>query len=114
MTAVDEVAELREATRQAHEALKDLRLAVKEAVKLKDSIEQAAQVAMDERIAPAVEKGLEEFRESLKKAIDTGTEAVFHRFDTVADTLLGEDRATRRQGKPSIPEMFAARKVLDQ
>lgn len=105
---------MREATRQAHEVLKDLRLAVKDALKLKESIEQAAQVAVDERLEPIVKQGLEKFIAALNVAIQEGTEAVFHRFDTIADNLLGEDRTSRRQGRPTVEEIFAARKVLDQ
>lgn len=105
----EELAALREATKRAHEVLKDLRQMVREAKDLVQVIDKAAGVAVEQRVQPAVDQGLEEFSEALKTAIDDGTEAVFKRFDTISDTLLGEDKASRRQGKPSIAELAERR-----
>lgn len=109
MTALDDVAALREATREAHEALKDLRLATRVARDVIAEVKAVAGEQVDERIREALAKGLEELSTSVKAACDESTDRVFARFDTITATLLGEDKRTRRQGKPSIAEMIDAR-----
>jgi heme oxygenase len=101
----DEVAELRAATREAHEVLKDLRRTVKEAMQFRAAMEHAAQVSVDEQVKAVVEKGLDDYGRALKLAIDDATRLVYKRFDRLADILLGEDKATKRRGKPSLPEL---------
>lgn len=103
--ADDKAAELRTATREANEVLKDLRRSVTEAKQLVKTIEAAAEIAVESRMAPVVKAGLDEFGVALKKAIDDGTAAVSDRFDTIFEHLMGEDRTSKRQGKPSIPEL---------
>lgn len=102
MTTEEETAALREATRQAHEVLGDLRRAIKDGERL---VKEAADVAIKERFEPVVAQGLKEFGDALGVAIEESTQAVFARFDQITDTLLGEDKASRRRGKPSIPDL---------
>lgn len=97
--------ELRELIRQAHEATSDLRAAIREAKTMRDSLPAAAQKAVTEQFSAEVESGLRSFREALDKAIDTGTQAVFRRFDRIEKLLLGEDDKSVRAGKRSIPQM---------
>jgi hypothetical protein len=55
-----------------------------------------------------VKTGLDEFGKALEKAIETSTDAVYRRFDTLERLLLGEDDKSVRAGRPSIPEMIGA------
>lgn len=98
--------ELRELIRQAHEAVSDLRVAIREAKTMRDTLPEAAQKAVTEQLGAEVESGLKSFGEALDKAIDTGTQAVFRRFDKIEKLLLGEDPKSVRAGKPSIPQML--------
>lgn len=105
--SVDEIEALHEATRKAHEVLKDLRVATKEARKVLDEIPSI----VDGRIALAVTEGLGEFRVALDRAIEDSTALVFKRFDTITDILTGEDRTSKRQGKLSVTELIERRKL---
>ncbi len=105
MQSDEEIQALRDATREAHEVLKDLRHATRDAKAVFQIIEGAAQTAVDERVKPVVQSGLEAFAEELRKAVDDATERVFKRFDTIADYLLGEDKRSKRRGKPSIEDV---------
>jgi LPS O-antigen subunit length determinant protein (WzzB/FepE family) len=110
MTATeDEITALREATREAHAALKDLKGAIKEGRELVAAIDKMAQIAVEDRLKPVVEKGLEDFGKNLRQAIDVATDSVYERFDKIADLLTGEDKTSKRRGQPSIPELVERR-----
>lgn len=113
-TADEKVALLREATREANMALKDLKGAIREGRELQQSLQTAAKVAVDEQLAPVVETGLMEFRRDLDVAISKSTEAVFARFDEITDMLMGETDRDRRAGKISVPELVAMKAVRDK
>lgn len=98
--------ELRDLIRQAHEAVSDLRAVLREARALRDSLPAAAEKAVSEQLGAEVKEGLESFQKALDQAIDTGTDAVFKRFDRIEHLLLGEDPKSVRAGRPSIPQMI--------
>ena len=98
--------ELRDLIRQAHEAVSDLRAVMREARTLRDSLPAAAEKAVSEQLGAEVKEGLESFQKALDQAIDTGTDAVFKRFDQIEHLLLGEDPKSVRAGRPSIPQMI--------
>lgn len=106
MSTQDEIDALREATREAHEVLKDLRRAIKDGRQL---VKEAAGIAVSEQMKPVVDKGLKEFSEALDVAVKEATQSVFDRFDQIRDMLLGEDRTSKRLGKPSISELVEAK-----
>jgi hypothetical protein len=91
------IEESRIATREAHEAVKDLRQATKEARMILD--EGATKI-----IGRKVEEGLSEYRETLDIAIKEASDAVFRRFDTIKSILLGEDGSG-----PSIESLLRKR-----
>lgn len=109
MTALDDARELREASREAHEAIQDLRVAMKDGKQLLQEIRTAAKGAVDEQVEAAIEAAVMRLKEAVEAAIEPATAEVFKRFDTITDTLMGEDRRSRRQGKPSVPEMIDER-----
>ena len=101
-----QLTELRDLIRQAHEATSDLRAVLREARAVRDSLPAAAGKAVSEQLGAEVKAGLDSFQKALDRAIDSGTDAVFKRFDRIEQLLLGEDRASVRAGKPSIPQMI--------
>ena len=101
-----QLTELRDLIRQAHEATSDLRAVLREARAVRDSLPAAAEKAVSEQLGAEVKAGLDSFQKALDRAIDTGTDAVFKRFDGIEKLLLGEDASSVRAGKPSIPQML--------
>ena len=98
--------ELRDLIRQTHEATADLRAVLREAKAVRDSLPAAAEKAVSEQVQAEIKTGLDEFGKALDQAIETGTQAVFRRFDKIERLLLGEDPKSVRAGKPSIPQML--------
>jgi hypothetical protein len=86
-----ELAELKQATREAHEAIKDLRTVLAEA-RVFQAESLAAQV--DTKVHDQVADGLARYQGTLAKAVDDATAAVFRRFDTIVANLLGHDDGT--------------------
>ena len=101
-----QLTELRDLIRRAHEATSDLRAVLREARAVRDSLPAAAEKAVTEQLSAEVNEGLRSFQKALDKAIDSGTDAVFKRFDRIEKLLLGEDPGSVRAGKPSIPQMI--------
>lgn len=93
--------QLKEATREAHMAIKDLRTLMKEVRDLlkevqqtRDDLETVAQVAFEERLGTAVKESLDGLMNATNTAIDQAMEKVYERFDKVASALLGEEEGT--------------------
>jgi len=101
-----QLTELRDLIRRAHEATSDLRAVLREAKTVRDSLPAAAEKAVSEQLGNEVKAGLRSFQAALDKAIETGTDAVFRRFDGIEKLLLGEDPKNVREGRPSIPQML--------
>lgn len=108
-TTDEEVARLKEATREAHEALKDLNVMIQMAKATAKELNACVEEALNDGIGKQVQEGLDEYKESLAAAIDGATEAVYKRFDQIADILTGEDKQSKRAGKPSIPDLVRRR-----
>lgn len=94
-------AEMRELIREGHGLLKDLRAERREIERLLNGIP----AKVDARIEERVKAGLEALSETTRKTIDAATERVFARFDRLADTLTGTDKAQRRQGKRPLEQL---------
>lgn len=100
-----EADELRDLIREGHALLKDMRAERRAIEQLLDGIP----AKVDARIEERVKVGLEAFSEVTRKTIDAATERVFARFDQLADTLTGTDKAQRRQGKRPLEDLFRER-----
>jgi predicted transcriptional regulator len=103
---MNEINELKEATRRAHEAIKDLKLAIREAQETSDEIKQMIHDEIYDRVDAEVAAGLDDYKTVLSEAIDKATDKVFARFDYLADILMGEDKQSQRKGKKSIIELL--------
>ena len=112
-STANEIADLKVAVREAHEALKDLRHVIKEAREVIKAVEAAANEEVADRVMPIIEGTLGGLGVAIDEAIVESEKRIYARFDKVADLLLGEDQATKRRGEPSLMDMARAAKLLD-
>ncbi len=103
--AMDDVAVLKAATREAHVAAQELASVIREARKLQADLKGFADIAVEEAMKPVIDAKFAEFHQAMDKGLEIATKAVFDRFDIIRDMLLGEDQATRRRGLETIPEL---------
>lgn len=92
------LSELKETIREAHGLIKDIRREQKQSQELRDQVVDAlakaiasGKEAVASHINEQVKVGLEEYKASIDTAIDKATQAVFKRFDTLADIMMGEE-----------------------
>jgi hypothetical protein len=117
--AKDEVTSLKETIREAHEATKDMRLAMREARSLLTEMEQVrsrliatASDVFQEQMAGDVEAGLAEWKATLQTQIEGATNAVMHRFDTLVSLMLdGNERTPPPPAGESALEKLIMEKI---
>lgn len=105
----NKLATIKEATREANESIQGVREVMRDAKKYREELETFTQKIVDERVAEAVAIGLESFKESLDAALEGATKATYGRFDQLSELLLGEDKASRRKGIQTLPEVIMER-----
>lgn len=103
-TPEEEAEALREVVREAHAAIKDMTRVLREMRDVRAEIEAAAAKAFGDHMQEQVAAGLAEYRASIDAAIESATTAVYARFDTIADLMLGESAAQRRKGETPLIE----------
>jgi hypothetical protein len=91
--------QLRAEIREARGTLKDLRHEIKTAREL-------IPLLTDELFAAEVKKQVDRLGKVTDEAMRRSVERVTKTFDTLGELLMGEDRTSRRKGKPSIPELL--------
>ncbi|MHC3474654.1 DASH complex subunit DAD2 [Streptomyces sp. 7R007] len=91
--------QLRAEIREGRETLKDLHAAIKEARALAPQLVGAM-------LTEEVSKQLEVLSERTEKAMDHSVARVIAKFDELFRVITGQDHASRRAGKPSIPELI--------
>ena len=96
--------ELRAVVREAHEAVKDLRADMKTARELREQFLSAPE--LDEQMGKRVKEGLEEYDETLQRAIKVAEKAMYNRFDVLTAICLGEDPESVKTGVTSIPDLL--------
>lgn len=95
--------DIREATRDAHAALKDLRALLREAESLRKRVFDGIERAVEDEIGAKIREGLAEYGDTLTKAIDEGTEKALKRFDTLSNLLLHGNQQGRG---PDLVEQY--------
>lgn len=111
VSKADEITQLREATREAHEAAQ----AIKEQRTLLKQEADAVLDRIDDWVTERVTTELSRLTEAVGKAIDSATVGVYKRFDTIAEILLGEDARSKRSGYPSLTKYAErVRDLLDE
>src|SRR5262245_24112250 len=103
----DEREALYELTVQAHAAMKDLRLLIREAKNTAQELRDLIAAEFTEQINEAAVFAMGQMVNQISTHIDEATDAVFKRFDTIADMLLGETKTGRRSGR-GITELIDA------
>ena len=93
-----EVEELRAATRECHEAMKDMKLLMRDARVLIAEIQEAAYQEVNTVVGVFVREGMDAHRRAIEDAIEEGTNMVYKRFAELGDILMGEDRGSRKSG----------------
>jgi len=101
---IETLTALREATRQAREAAKDLRAEMRSAREFRQEFLAAPE--LDARLKDLTEAALAAYDAGIKKAITDATEATWRRFDTITMIALGEDPQSVREGKKTIPDLI--------
>ncbi len=89
---------LRALVQEAHGVLKDLRAAIKEG-------REVAPAVVGQHLDDAVKAGLEDYADTIGKAMDAAVAHVNGEFDKLADLLLGRDAESRREGRADIPAL---------
>jgi hypothetical protein len=101
---IETLTALREATRQAREAAKDLRAEMKAAREFRQ--EFLATPELDARLKELTEDALARYSDGIDKQIQLATEATWRRFDTLTMICMGEDPKSVREGKKTIPDLL--------
>jgi len=101
---VSEVEDLRAATREAHEVMKDLRGLIKDCRALLSELRYAAATDVDEQIKAEVAKGLAAYSAANIVAIQEAERLIYQRFATIGDILMGETKSSVKVGN-SIKQM---------
>jgi chromosome segregation ATPase len=107
----EEIAELKEAVRQAHETLKDLRAERKEIENKFLDLGSVVDDAVGKRINLAVSINVEELEKATSKAMRDSVARVVREFDRLAEILLGVGDVNRGTLEQRIT---AYRKHLDE
>lgn len=92
MSKEEEVlAALKEAITEARGVLKDFKHERKQLQALYDGAVVEVKNLVEQRIDDQVHEGLQAYQKTLEKATKDATAAVFRRFDTLADIMMGTD-----------------------
>ena len=102
MTTEEEVAALKAATREAHEAIQGMKLAQRDLRATMDEVRAEIEAKLEGYVVAELGK----LSEAVRVNVDKATESVFHRFDTLADELLGEGWRHRKKGDKPLPDML--------
>ncbi len=97
------------ASMEAREVITELRSELKEARRVQrefhQEVERALAVAVDERIAAEVAKGLDAYGETLRKAMSDAVDKVGREFDKLAKIYI-----EGRKGEPTLPDLAKRRR----
>jgi hypothetical protein len=102
---IETLVALREATREAREAAKDLRAEMKAAREAR--AEFFATPELDARLVELLtDAALARYSDSISEHIEKATAAVYNRFDTITMICMGEDPVSVREGKRTVPDLI--------
>jgi hypothetical protein len=101
---IETLTALREATREAREAAKDLRAEMKAAREFREKF--FATPELEARLKELTEDALARYSDSIDKQIKLATEATWRRFDTITMICMGEDPQSVREGKKTVPDLI--------
>lgn len=106
MTDVDKMietmAEMRELMKEAHGLQKDLKQTIREAKQLSSKF---ISEELTEAFTKVVAEKVGELNAAVDDTMEKSVKKVYDRFDVLAGILLGEDRESRKAGRPSLYEL---------
>lgn len=106
-TVSDPVAELREATAEAHGVMKDLRRLLREIRAAEAEVVELLATTFEAEVGEVVKKGLDQYASEIKEHTDRASDAVLERFDQMASILIGET-AKELQSDATLEEIAFA------
>ncbi len=101
----DEVSALREATREAHEAIKDLTRLLRESQTARSDLQNAIAYLTHERIEKEISSQILEMAERLKVLMSESVDTVLKQFARLERLVLGDERD---RTKPTLMQVAAA------
>lgn len=101
----EEVHAVKEVIRELHELIQEAKDVQKSLVSTIEDFKGS----IDSKIEKEVKEGLTSLANSIDNAISESTDAVYKRFDTVTEILVGESKKNRKKGQPSLIDL--AKKV---
>jgi DNA anti-recombination protein RmuC len=108
VTVEQDVAAAKQCVRELHEAIQEARDVQKE---LRVTVEELHAVVKDYGadlqgvLSEEAQKNLEVFQTQVKEHTEQASKAVMHRFDEIANILLGEGKKARRRGDTSLVDL---------
>ncbi|GAB1823551.1 hypothetical protein [Herbidospora sp. RD11066] len=113
--SADEAEELRAVIREGHELLQDLRATHKDLRTLHTEVIgmiDGIPAKVDARIETAVVDGLEILGREMKAAMEQNVAGVGKQFERLESILMGTDKDSQREGKPSLEQLLRERRAL--
>jgi hypothetical protein len=110
----DEADTLVDLLRQAHEVMGDLRRLIKEAQAVVDSIPKRAMDEVGDLLIAASEKELVAYHQGVEESIQDAQQAIFDRFDSIANIILNVSKRTIRQGETAEDAAQQIRKIIEE
>lgn len=92
--------------REVHGAVKDMRRVLADSAAERKRLEECIRAAVEAEVEEHVKAAVAEMGVSVGKAIESATDAVYRRFDKVANILLGEEKQF-----PGSPMVDVARNI---
>jgi len=108
------IEELRIATREANETLRDLKTILRDLKHERAEIEKMIETQFDKKISVQVADTLASYNETIKEAMQAGVDHVLNEFDKLEGIMLGTDPKSKRAGKASLPELVQRKADLQR
>lgn len=112
MTPAEETAALREAIREAHEVLKDLRAERRAVEQLLAGLEGRVQRAVEARVEEALKRDLEKLGEATDRAMRASVAKVEREFERLARIMTGRERPGQKPLEDLIRTAVASNPAL--
>lgn len=112
-SADEKIEELRKANREANETLADLKHTLKEARSLTDEIKKMIEDRCEEQVETAVSDSITKLQNATDRAIESSTDKIFERFDTLENLIFEGRRGKKKTGGESL-ESLVERKLMSE
>lgn len=111
MSTEEDLAAIKAATREMHEAIADGRRLLKSLKHEEAQLILVSRTVFEERMEEEVKACLDNYQANMAKQIENATEAVYARFDTISNMLLYGNKQGRGE---NILETAAAKRAAEE